>query len=163
MRNTEDMMYRMVTQMLGVKAGDKGKRISAPLTVYRVELPNGHGPYNSGRPDAEKIYEKLCGTSPKHPGFDCARLARMDHEKCGITDYAFSQAHGEADYGCLTLEAIGDWFSLEARRYLRTLSAQLIEYEVPKGGYVSKLGHGEVLFVRDKAKRVRALDVVKLG
>jgi hypothetical protein len=162
MRETVEQIHR-VCEMIGVTDAGPGKPVKAPLTVYRVEMPDGHGPYNSHLPNAKAIYDKLCGTSPKHPGFNCAQLARKNREQCGLSDHAFVQAHGEGDYGCLTIEAIEDWFPLGARRYLRTLSAQLIEYEVPKGGYVAELGSGEVLFVRSKAKRVRALDLVKLG
>jgi hypothetical protein len=150
-------------RLMGIKAGDKGKPVTKPTIVYRVEFPDGHGPYNSHKADARKIYEVLCGTGPMHPGFNCAQLARVNHEQCGITENAFQHAHGEADYGCLTLKAIGNWFCEDARKYLHGLGVKLNEYEVPKGGYLARLGSGEVLFARSKAKHVRELDLVTLG
>lgn len=123
-----------------------GTPVPAPTPVYRIEMANGRGPYNSGLPNAEEIYWTLAATKP---GFDCTRLA--EGEQCGFTEARFYQAHGDASYGCSSREALCQWFPKPARDYLAAQGAELVEYVLPKGAPLEPIHNGEVLFDRAQA------------
>lgn len=151
-----DMLGRAIMESICQK-GNTGKLAGKPTPIFRVEMPTGRGPFNSGLPEQKEIYEKLAGD------FDCVKLADPDHncELMGITEKAFKDKHGHAAYGCDSLKAVNDWFSLKARKYLAKFGAKIVEYEVPATGYIAPTGHGEVIFNRAECKRVRELDVVE--
>lgn len=130
-----------------------GEVTTEPMTLYRVEMPNGHGPYNSELPNAEEIYLRLC--LPQPVGWDCARFAREAHEQMGVTDLAFFKAHGNATYACVSEAAIQAWFPEPARRFMAGLGAKLVEYDLPAGSHVLRTpAHGEIVFVKAEANKV---------
>jgi hypothetical protein len=139
------------------KRAGKGKPIPAPTKVYRVEMPNGNGPYNSDLPNAREIYETICDTET--PGMGCARLAKANHEKMGVTEREFLDAHGEAFYGCDSLKSLRKWFRGAARKYLAGYGATIVVYELPEGSPVEKVGRGEVIFARSLGRKVATLPV----
>lgn len=141
-------------------AGDTGTKTDAAMLVYRVEMPNGRGPYNSGLGAPDEIYDVICATKR---GYDCARNASLNGEQMGVTEQAFFEARGDAEYACESIEAIRDWFPTPARRYLaKRWNARLHIYEVPCGGYVLKPGRGEVIFSRKDARPVKVVDLIDL-
>lgn len=135
-----------------------GQPVTAPTTVFRVEFPNGNGPYNSGLPNAHEIYEALADYEA--PEMNCVWLAAKNHENMNVTGHAFREAHGHADYGCDSVEALNRWFPIKARKYLAEQGAGLIEYEIPVGGFLAKTGLGEVIFDRHAATKVQTLNLV---
>lgn len=144
---------------------DIGKPVESPLTIYRVEMPNGRGPYNSGLGKGQEIYDRLCSTHGHNwkgqQCWDCSELAAENHEQMGITEKAFKEKHGHAAYGCTSLEAIGNWFPKGARQYLRdNWHAKIVVYALPKGKYAMFTGHGEVVFSKPEARQTRTLDLV---
>lgn len=134
-----------------IKRAGRGHKLAKPTRVYRVEFPNGAGPYNSRRPDGEDIYDTICAPAE---GFNCARNAGLNREQMGVTERDFADAHGDAAYACDGLESLHDWFPDKARAYLAGLGCHGAVYEVPAGGHLATIGRGEVLFSRDEAKRV---------
>jgi hypothetical protein len=137
----------------------KGTPVKKPTTVFRIEMPNGRGPYNSGLPNEHEIYEMICGDNG--PDLDCVRLAKKNFEKCGITDRAFKDAHGRGTaYGCDSMKSLHEWFPIKAREYLHGFGARVIEYQLPVGAPLAKVGHGEIIFDRLHSKRVREFDLV---
>jgi hypothetical protein len=137
-----------------------GKRLDKPTTVYRIEMPNGKGPYNSGLPNSEEIYWTIC---KPEPGYDCAKFATMTNEQCGVTEKAFYDAHGSAEYGCSSLKALTDWFGKPAREYLKSFGAKVMVYEVQPNDYLLSLPHGEVVFNKLLAEHRGTLDLVTLS
>lgn len=162
--NIEDLLISIMGDSIpGV--GDIGKPCTHPVKVYRVEMPNGRGPYNSGLGHGSEIYTRLASNRRTHGQtcWDCTHLAGENHEQMGITERAFRNAHGHASYGCDTLDALKNWFPEGARQYLRDeWSATVIEYEVQKGDYLLTVGNGEVIFNRTTAKEITRLDPVTL-
>ena len=155
-------LIRLVTRVLSghINEAGSGKPVTEVTTVFRVEMPNGRGPYNSDLPNGHEIYEKIANL--KDPGYNCVRLAAANNEQMGVTEQKFLNTHGNADYGCDSLAAIRDWFPDKARKFLAKHDAKLVEYKVPVGGFVEVVGHGEVLFDKTKAERVSDYDLVKL-
>lgn len=151
-----DMLSLLLTGKPILRAGP-GAAVEEPTVLYRIEMPNGHGPYNSGLPNQEQIYEKICGGGP---GWDCAKLAgpEFNNEQMGLTEDDFRTAHGDCFYACESLDAIGSWFPTPARVYLKTLGAIVVAYEVPAGAPVAAVGHGEVLFSKAVSKLHARLD-----
>lgn len=143
-----------------IAMGDAGAPVKKPVRVFRLEMPNGNGPYNSGLPDERDIYLKLC-LPDECGGFDCARLARECGEQMGITEKEFLDAHGHANYGCLKVEDIYAWFSDNARRYLSKYDAKIVEYEIPVGGHLLKVHDKEVIFNRHECRKVAEYDIMK--
>jgi hypothetical protein len=141
-------------------ANDPGKPVEQPTTVYRVEMPNGNGPYNSGLPNARDIYKAIA--NPFHPEMDCVRLANQNHENINQTGSQFRAEHGHADYGCDSLDAVKAWFPIKAREFLAGLGGSVVEYELAVGDPLLGVGNGEVIFNRHTAKRVRSLGLVDL-
>jgi hypothetical protein len=135
-----------------LQCGDKGHRVSKPTRVYRVEMPNGIGPFNYSK----EVYAVICSGKP---GFNCDHLADVNHEQMDVTSAAFRQAHGHAEYACDSIASLNRWFPLPARRYLKTLGAKIAVYEVPKGGFLAVVGSGEVIFSKCDSKPVDLLDV----
>lgn len=131
--------------------GDTGTPVTQITKVYRVEMPNGNGPYNSGLPNSEEIYWTITR-------FGCCRLA--EHEQFNHTSGAFFEAHGDASYGCETLRAIHNWFPEPARRYLTQYDCKIIVYELDIGQPLLKLEHGEVVFNRKAARRVDTMELI---
>lgn len=145
--------------MLGIRKLGIGKPISRPRTVFRIELPNGRGPYNTGRADQQETYKAICNGGK---GFNCAALARKNREQCGYTDRAFYRAHnGQMRYACDSLSAVKEWFAEPSRRYLREkLQAELAVYRLPVGTDVLEVGNGEIIFDPRPAKKIASKDVV---
>lgn len=156
-----EMEFRKLLMMLatGIAPAGEGEPVEQPTRVFRVEMPNGYGPYNSGLDgDTGEIYRVICS---KKPGYGCANMARLNHEQMGITEDEFLQAHGKAHYGCDSIKSVENWFGNKAREYLRDeWGAKLIEYEIPEGEYLLTVGHGEIIFNRDTSKRVCEYDLV---
>ena len=134
-----------------------GEVLDAPRGVFRVEMPNGKGPFNAfpdDRAAGDKIYEVLAR-------YGADRRAVENNERMGLTGTGFFREHGGAHYGFASLAAVADWFVEDARRYLRDRwGASLVEYEVPAGESVLEVGHGEVIFNKSRAKRVAEHDLV---
>lgn len=144
-------------ETVGIRYGDEGRPVPKDTTIYRIEMPNGEGPYNSGLPNAKEIYETIC--SPE-PGYFCVKNAILNRERCGITEREFYEAHGDAAYGCDSIECLKDWFPDKAREYLAKQGAKVVEYKLPKGTYMLTLPRGERVFARPSAKRVGVMDVI---
>jgi hypothetical protein len=136
-----------------------GRPVKKPTSVFRIEMPNGRGPYNSGLPNGRDIYDHI--TQPKD-GYDCAYLAGTLHEQMGITEHQFRLEHGHAAYACDSLKSLGKWFHERARKYLNKLGASIVEYQIPVGGYLEKTGHGEIIFNKHECKRIRKLNIVTM-
>ena len=147
------------------------RKLTAPVTVYRVEMPNGKGPYNSemGPMGGKYIYARLCmgalGTRALgEPCWDCSRLARENDETMDEVAADFHARFGHANFGCDSLGAIRAWFPDAPRRYLRDdWGARLIEYQVPAGQHLRTLANGEVVFSAPDAAKVGTLDLVTLA
>jgi hypothetical protein len=145
-------MFMLLLKMMGAKSFGVGKPVEAPFSVFRVEMPNGNGPFDSELPNSHEIYEHIAVAKP---GFDCARFAGENHEHMAYSGNAFRAAHdGHANYGCDSLDAIKQWFPDKARKYLAGLGAKIVQYEVPAGESIVREGHGEVVFNRHAAKVV---------
>lgn len=129
--------------------GDKGTPVPEPTRVYRVELPDGRGPFNSQWVDNSKIFRFYEGKGIGDRG-----------EQMGVTERAFDEAHGDAAYGVADLEAARHWFPEPAREVISENEGYLWEFEIPKGGYIMRLAQGEVVFSRKEARRIRKLDLV---
>lgn len=156
-KSLEDRLpYVIAMNSLGPKDFGIGKPVSKAVTVYRVEMPNGNGPYNSGLPNARAIYEKLCAPNP---GYDCAFLANVNREICGASDQSFYLRHGDASYCCDSLASLYRWFPLPARKYLKEQGAKIRVYEIPVGEYLAKCGNGECLFNKTTANLVDELSI----
>jgi hypothetical protein len=123
-----------------------GKPVKEPVKVFRIEMPNGNGPYNSGLPNAKEIYERLC--LPEPYGFFCVRNAIMNCEDMNTSANAFRSTHGHAHYGCDSIKSLHDWFPEGAREYLADYDARTVEYEIPVGEYMLEMGSGEIVFNR---------------
>jgi hypothetical protein len=158
-KNDPALHKAAVDQMfLGSVMRGAGHPVSKPVRVFRLEMANGNGPYNSGLPNSHEIYEKICDCDP---GFFCVRNAILNREQCGVTDRAFHEAHGHSNYACDSLESLKDWFPDKAREYLAQFGAKIVEYEIPVGEYMEKVGCGEVIFNRHKCRKLRELDAVQ--
>jgi hypothetical protein len=148
------LMAMMVT---GIEPLGKGSPVKEPTFVYRVEMPNGNGPFNSHMGDSHKIYDAICNPDK---GWDCSRLAKG--EQMGVTEFEFRKAHGHADYGCASLEALQNWFPKPAREYLNKYSAHCVVYRLEKGQHLLPTQNGEVIFDKHSATRVGVLDIITL-
>lgn len=137
-----------------VGRGQIGEPVTVPTYVYRIEMPNGMGPFNSGLGRPSEIYDAICnGCLGK-----CDALA--ENEQMGVTEAAFRAAHGHADYGCDSIDAIHNWFPEPARKYLaKKWGAKLMKYEVAPGQYLMQVENGEIVFDMHSAKVVDALDL----
>lgn len=138
--------------------GDAGHPVDQPMRVFRVEMPDGLGPFNSLVPDGREVGLRICR---EEPGFNCCALAHENHERMDITDHAFHKAHGHADYACDSLQGVKRWFKKPAREYLAKHGARIVEYEIPVGGYVAVIGNNEVIFNRFEGKKVAEHDIAK--
>jgi len=154
--NDDSDIFSMLLYGYVPKKAGRGQPVEKPVRVYRIELPNGNGPFNSDLPNAHEIYEEI---SKPEPGFDCSHLARLNHEQMGVTEEEFQEAHGPAAYACEDLKALRKWFPDPARDYLAQYGARVVVYEVPAGAHLAKIGHGEVLIARNECRRVETLDL----
>lgn len=136
-----------------------GRKVTKAKRIFRIEMPNGHGPYNSELPNAHEIYETIC--KPVR-GYDCSKYARLTNEQCGVSDEAFARKHGMAAYACDSMESLKLWFGDKARAYLATFGAKVIEYEIPAGQYIAKASNGEIIFNRNTSNRIKEYDLVSL-
>lgn len=161
MANDFDDFMRDFASMLGMAYRDygPGESVAARTKVYRVEMPNGHGPFNSGLRNAEAIYQHICSGEP---GFTCDRLERANGAQMGLSDHAFEEANGECEYGCETVRDVCLWFPRGSREYLDGLGARCVVYEVQPGDRIARCGNGEVLFCLHRAKRTTELRLTEL-
>lgn len=139
-----------------------GSPVDEDTIVYRIEMPNGRGPYNSKIDD--EIYHRLCNpvgiNEQGQECWDCISLAAKNNEQCGITDQDFEEAHGSAVYACDSLQAIENWFPKGAREYLSGFGAKIVVFKIPKGQPIAVVGHGEIIMSKITAIEVDRLDVV---
>lgn len=141
------------------RVGDTGQPVATPTDVFRIEMPTGRGPFNSGLPEARTIYDTLVQPTEGWPG---RLLLSPDFqgEQMGITEAAFKRAHGHACYGCSSLASVNTWFPAPARAYLEPFGAKIIQYQLPVGAFLLKLdAAGEVVFAKPAAKRIAALPI----
>jgi hypothetical protein len=138
--------------------GDAGHPVIEPTRVFRVEMPNGHGPFDCSTMEGMEVAYTICSTEP---GFDCCANAALNHEHMDITDYAFHKAHDHADYACESIDGVKSWFHMPAREFLAKHGAKIVEYEIPVGGSIAVIGHDEVIFNRFEATPVARYDIVK--
>lgn len=155
-----DMNAEMLRHLYGfvpAKMDDLGDTVSEPTTVFRVEMPNGKGPYNSGLDNGtHEIYDFLDANGAVEP-------ARRNNESMSMTGRAFHRAFGKAHYGLDSTAAVQHWFNWKVRHYLRDYGAELVEYEVQPGQNILPVGEGEVIFNKHLAKRVSSYDLVGMG
>lgn len=157
-RLTDEEAMRLCDEMdrLGPKDFGTGNPVKSPTTVYRVEMPNGNGPYNSGLPNSMEIYRFLCNYDQP---FNCAYLANLNREACGVSDHRFYKAHGDASYCCDSMDSIYRWFPLAARKYLAKYGAKIVQYRIPTGEPLAICGNGECVFNKKTAKRICELPI----
>lgn len=142
------------------RQGEIGEPVSAPTRVYRVELPNGNGPFNTGLPEHRIIYDDLVKNEKGWPGWLLYNCPAMRREQMGITERAFKETHGAAFYGCRDLRSVATWFPPPSRQYLAKYSAEILCYELPAGSYLLQLdSEGEVVFNKFEAKVVERLPI----
>jgi hypothetical protein len=153
----QDVMEKLFFE--GTVEFDAGEPVKEPVMVYRLEMENGHGPYNSGLPNAREIYMQL---SQPVPGFNCVKNAILNRENINTSFVEFYQTHGHVNFACDSLEAVTHWFPDKARKYLKQYGGRIVEYQIPVGGYLLKVGQGEVVFNRHESNRGREFDVVTL-
>jgi hypothetical protein len=141
-----------------VRHGEVGEPLPAPADVYRVEMPDGRGPFIS-RGQRKVIYEELTKPVEGWPGY-LLLDPRFQREQAGITEKAFNDAHGAARYGCACLASVNTWFPPPSRSYLASLGAKIVHYQLPAGSYLLDLdAAGEVIFSVAQAKKVDELPV----
>lgn len=127
-----------------------GEPVKEPTKVYRVEMADGTGPYNSAVGIGVTI-------SAPFEGFDCNRPAVENNEKMGVSDRRFHREFGHANYGCESLADIDYWFGDKARQYIAAHGGRIAVYEVQVGQHLVKAGLGEVVFNRYSAKLIEYL------
>jgi hypothetical protein len=148
--------FDMMCEGAGRIQADAGHSVAKPTNVYRIEMPNGYGPYNGCGDTQEenlKAYHELDRDG-------CVRLAKLNHEQMDYTDEPFREAHGPCLYACDSLASLFDWFPLKARTFLNRYSARIVVYQVPAGGHIASVGHGEVIIAKREARKVQTLDIL---
>lgn len=134
---------------------DKGSPVASATAVYRIEMPDGCGPWCGG-PNSNRDWDE------KLEDWGCADLAEKNGEQMGETEQAFRAAHGHAAYGCDSLDALKKWFPAPARKFLATKGATVKHYEIAAGDYIERVGNGEVVFNWTTAKIVATLDLATI-
>lgn len=156
-RLVEAMFAALVT---GRRFGEPGEPVIEATSVYRVEMADGRGPFNTHRDDRPQIYEYLTRPEPGWPGWLLTKPI-FRQEQMGVTEAMFYELHGGAAYGCDSLASLNTWFPRPAREYLAGLGGKIIEYRVPKGQPLLSLHElaGECVFNPHTAERVRELPI----
>jgi len=149
----EQLISEMFSPVLG--EGDIGQPVTRATSVFRIEMPNGHGPFNSGLGNEMEIYETLAN-------LHCADFARDTNEQCGRTEAAFHEAHGDAEYACKSMYWLKKWFNPASRQYLVQYNAVLKEYSVLPGDCILEIANGEVVFSRKDAQLIATYELTSL-
>jgi len=157
-----NLLLRLLTG--DIREGETGEPVKEPTHVYRIEMPTGYGPFNSGLPNSHEIYEDLTRDEPGWPGYLLRNCPSMKREQMGVTEQAFREAHGHAAYGCIDLKSMNTWFPRPAREYLQPLGAKIICYCLQPGDYLLCLteSEGEIVFNPKSATIVETIDVLEL-
>lgn len=139
---------------------DEGELLAAPRSVFRVEMPNGKGPFNPGRSFKAKYgfygnewYDFLHDQGADKP-------AGRSGSRMGVTGAKFYAMNGAAHYGFDNPAGAQHWFNRPARKFLHRYGGALIEYEVQPGERVLETGEHEVIFNKDRARRVGEFDLI---
>lgn len=153
----EAAIYAALT---GFRFGEKGEPVAHPTSVYRVEMEDGRGPFNTERDDRPEIFHTLVQPNEGWPG-RLLKIPKFKTERMGVTEAMFYAVHGGAAYACESLAAINTWFPLPSRQYLATLGgAKIVQYCIPKGQPILKLDlAGECVFNPVTAHRVATLPI----
>lgn len=143
-----------------IRYGETGHPVNQPTDVFRIELPNGNGPFNTDLPNNRSHYDHLTQPNPGWPGYILTVNRDAFHEQMGITEAEFGRVHGDACYGCDSLAAVNSWFPPPARDYLSSYGAKIIRYQLAPGDYILPMDiAGEVIFNRQAAARLDELPV----
>lgn len=140
-----------------IARSNKGEQVTVPTSVYRVEMASGRGPFNDEATEAKhrEVYDNLarmCATVMADPDHN--------HEQMGVTEQGFKKAHGHAAYGVDSMTSLNLWFPRPAREYIKSLGGKIVHYEIPVGGYIFRVGQGEVIFSKPASRRVAEFDIV---
>jgi hypothetical protein len=150
-----------------IRKGEKGEPLSAPTTVYRIEMPDGSGPFNWASCPSESlrraIYDTLTRPLPGWPGEMLRTNEAMHHEQMGVTETAFKEAYGHAAYACRDLASLATWFPRPSREYIATFGGKVVAYHLPEGAPILPLydSEGELVFSRPTAIKVEHHDIME--
>lgn len=146
-------------KIVGVE--EEGEALSAPRSVFRVEMPNGKGPFNPGESFRRKHgfygtewYDYLHDQGADKP-------ADKSGSRMGLTGAAFYVANGAAHYGFDNPQGVKHWFNLKAREFLAKYGGKIVEYQVQPGERVLETGEHEVIFNKDRARRTGEFDLIE--
>lgn len=164
---SSDKAIQQLMAFFALQPDDEGTPLPAPTRVFRIEFPNGCGPFNScGINPANRaaydralaLYDQLCA-----PGY-CFKMLKNYRGKMGITEEPFRAAHGEAAYGCRNLSSVREWFPLPARKLLANHGARLLAFNLPAGAPLLDTNNcGEVVFARSSATTYEVWDLCDLA
>lgn len=150
----------LIALMTGTRFGETGSPVSQPTNVYRVEMEDGRGPFNTHRDDRPEIYDHLTKRERGWPGW-LLTIPKFKSERMGVTEAMFYSVHGGAMYGCNSLASLNTWFPAPSRSWLAKLGgAKIVQYCVPKGEPLLDLDlAGECVFNPKTAIRVSEMPI----
>ncbi len=129
------------------------------MRVFRLECPDGRGPYRSNSiPYSSEGYNLLAENYGAFNNPDCPSA---------YTDFpqVVSKFFNNADVcGCPSKKALAKWFRRkwsDLKPVLKEANFKVIEYSIRKSKYVAASEH-QVIFDRTKAKKVQELPVEAL-
>lgn len=151
-----DFNLELMAAIRGVDIyGEDGDPVTTPVDVFRIEMPDGHGPFNSTIwPDRIRAYEYLTRDEAGWPGHMMSIDPAVGREAMGISDAKFSWKHGHIAYGCDSLEHLLTWFPPPSREYLAKHGGKIVRYTVPVGQQVLRMSAGQICFVKHTAIKV---------
>lgn len=156
-----DPLTRMLFNLDRLRQGETGEPLKEPLIAYRMEMPDGRGPFNSkvtGREGNREIFMTLVQQNEGWPGWIFVTEPKAKCERMGVTENAFYKAHGNAAYGCNSIQSINTWFPRPSRELLCPLGAKIVAYHLPVGSPVIELDvAGEIIFNPKDASKVEHL------
>lgn len=154
------MEAALASVILGRRFGEAGSPVSQPTNVYRVEMEDGRGPFNTHRDDRPAIYKHLTKQEPGWPGW-LLTFPQFRQEQMGVTEAVFYHTHGGAAYGCESLASLNTWFPAPARSWLVSYGAKIVQYCVPAGEPILSLKElaGEVVFNPVTAIKVATMPI----
>lgn len=159
-----DPLTYMLFGLERFRQGETGVPLAEPLIAYRVEMPDGRGPFNSAstcRRMNHEVFMTLVQQNEGWPGWIFVTEPKAKCEKMGVTEDAFREAHGHAYYGCNSVKSINTWFPRPAREYLCPLGAKIVAYHLPAGSPVIELDvAGEIIFNPKDASKVEHLPLM---
>lgn len=130
--------------------------------VYRIENPDGTGPYRGSNSKVKYITSDVCPIS--HPG---PRNDELFHEAvdriCEKKDYwnrdtGWDDLLCDKEFGFASKEQLRSWFDTQMLISISEAGAVIAEYHVKKSDIV--FGEKQVVFVREK-KQKKQYDIIE--